>query len=277
MRIGDYEVNLLATGNCALDGGAMFGIVPKALWSQRLPADELNRVPIAHNILLVRGRGRTVLIDTGIDAKLPDKLQRLYAIEPSRLQAELARFGVTPADVDTVLLTHLHFDHAGGNTIKEPDGALVPTFPKATYLVQREDAREFHEPSPRGQASYLPDNYQPLVDHGQLELLDGPTEVLPGIWARPTGGHTAAHQIVTITGGATTLAFCADLIPTSHHLNPAWTMGYDNFPLDVVTQKNRLLAQAKAENWLLVFEHDRDRPVGRLHGDGSLESVDLNA
>lgn len=276
MRIGDYEVHLLATGQCALDGGAMFGLVPKVLWSKLLPADELNRVPVAHNVLLVRGRGRTVLIDTGIDPKLSDKQRQMYAVEPSRLLAELARHGVAPAEVDTVLLTHLHFDHAGGNTHREADGAIVPTFPRATYLVQAADAREFHEPSPRGSASYLPDNYHPLRQRGQLELIDGDTEVLPGITARLTGGHTAAHQIYTVSGGETTLAFCADLIPTSHHLKPAWTMGYDNFPLDLIAQKNRLLAQARAENWVLVFEHDPHVPAGRLHGDGTLEAVDLN-
>jgi glyoxylase-like metal-dependent hydrolase (beta-lactamase superfamily II) len=265
MRIGNYEVHPVETGRFALDGGAMFGVVPKPLWEKTNPPDEKNRIPLAARPLLIRGGGRTVLVDTGNGGKFNDKLRSIYSMEnrTSDIVSSLARYGVTPEGVTDVILTHLHFDHAGGATMLL-DGDVVPAFPRARYYVQAEHWRAAQAPTERDRASFFPDDFLPLQRHGVLEFTEGETEVLPGITVRPVHGHTSALQCPVVSDGRTTLFYCADLVPTSSHVPLPWIMAYDLRPLVTLEEKRRLLAQAADEDWVMFFEHDPALAAARL-------------
>jgi glyoxylase-like metal-dependent hydrolase (beta-lactamase superfamily II) len=265
MRIGNYEVHPVETGRFALDGGAMFGVVPKPLWEKTNPPDEKNRIPLAARPLLIRGGGRTVLVDTGNGGKFNDKLRSIYSMEnrTSDIVSSLARYGVTPDGVTDVILTHLHFDHAGGATMLL-DGDVVPAFPRARYYVQAEHWRAAQAPTERDRASFFPDDFLPLQRHGVLEFTEGETEVLPGITVRPVHGHTSALQCPVVSDGRTTLFYCADLVPTSSHVPLPWIMAYDLRPLVTLEEKRRLLAQAADEDWVMFFEHDPALAAARL-------------
>jgi glyoxylase-like metal-dependent hydrolase (beta-lactamase superfamily II) len=265
MRIGQYEIHPVETGRFALDGGAMFGVVPKPLWEKSNPPDAQNRITLAARALLLKGAGRTVLVDTGNGAKFNDKLRTIYRMErgPSDLVASLAAFGVAPDDVTDVILTHLHFDHAGGSTTLV-NGEPVPTFPRARYHVQAEHWRAAQSPTERDRASFFPDDFLPLRARDVLEFTDGEGEVLPGIGVRLVHGHTSALQCPVISDGRETLFFCADLVPTSSHIPLPWIMAYDLRPLVTLEEKRRILSEAAGGGWIMFFEHDPFVAAARL-------------
>ena len=265
MRIGPYQLHAIDTGTFALDGGAMFGVVPRTLWEKSLPPDAQNRIPMAARALLLTGGGRTVLIDTGNGRKLGDKLEAIYKLDNSRadLLSSLARHGVRPGDVTDVILTHLHFDHAGGGTTYD-GGEAVPTFPRARYHVQREHWLAALAPTERDRASFFSENYLPLERAGQVDFTEGEGEILPGISCRVVHGHTTALQCPLISDGTSTLLFCADLLPTSAHVPLAWIMAYDLRPLVTLEEKRRILTEAADGGWTLFFEHDPVLAAARL-------------
>jgi glyoxylase-like metal-dependent hydrolase (beta-lactamase superfamily II) len=258
MRLGPYEVVALEDGFFALDGGAMFGVVPRTIWQKAHPPDERNRIRLALRTLLVRGLGRTLLVDTGIGAKFPDKYRDIYGIDHAQgtLLDRLAQRGIAPADVTDVVVTHLHFDHAGGATTQDPDGRLHPTFPDARIFIQRANWDWASNPNDREKASYLRENFQPLAEAGRVTLLDGPCELYPGLSVLVSDGHTRGQQMVRVDAGGRTVLYPGDLIPTSSHLRTAWTMAYDIEPLRVMEEKKRLLAEAARDGWIVCFEHD---------------------
>ncbi|MEN8143372.1 MAG: MBL fold metallo-hydrolase [Gemmatimonadota bacterium] len=262
------RVTTIQAGTLRLDGGAMFGVVPKPLWSRRTSADERNRIPLAMRCLLVETGDAVVLVDTGLGNKENEKFHGIYGIEnagnPTRLEDSLRAVGVEPEDVDIVLSTHLHFDHAGGNTRREADGRVVAAFPNARYVIRRGEWEYAQTDNPRVRGSYFPANFAPLVDSGLVDFLDQDEEIVPGVWAHRAGGHTPHHQIVRIELGGETLLYVADLIPTAAHVPLAWIMGYDVEPLVTLENKKKWLARAAAEGWLLGFEHDPHIAWGRV-------------
>jgi glyoxylase-like metal-dependent hydrolase (beta-lactamase superfamily II) len=264
MRFGDVTVEMLPTGTLRLDGGAMFGVVPRTLWEEKMVPDDRNRITLAMNAALVRAGGRTILVDTGAGDKEDQKFRDLYAAGPSLLLEALSSQGVAPEDVDVVVNSHLHFDHAGGNTFKDESGQVLATFPNARYLVQRrefEDALAAHE---RNRASYLDHNFKPLFDSGQMELLDGETEIAPGVRTLPLPGHTLGLQGIFIESEGARALYLADCVPTRHHLPLPWIMAYDLHPMETLETKRRILPQAAKEGWTLLFEHDPEVSAGRL-------------
>ena len=263
-HLGTFELVPLRDGFFALDGGAMFGVVPKPLWERVAPPDARNRIRMAMRPLLVRGR-EMVLIDAGCGDKMDAKAAAIYAFDRERhLDHSLAAAGLSAGDIDVVIASHLHFDHAGGLTTRHADGTLRPRFPRARYIVVRgewDDARHPHE---RNRASYFDENYVPLMEAGVLTLVDGDEEVLPGIRLRRTGGHTKHHQIVTIESGGRTAVFMADLIPTAAHAPLPWIMGYDLYPMETLEFKRAFLREAVAREYLVFFEHDPEVAAGYL-------------
>jgi glyoxylase-like metal-dependent hydrolase (beta-lactamase superfamily II) len=273
LQLGALRIHALDAGSQRLDGGAMFGVVPKPLWERRIPADERNRIPLAMRCLLVETSAALVLIDTGAGNKESEKFADIYGLEnaaadparhATRLEEALAAAGFGADDVDVVIDTHLHFDHAGGNTRRAPGGGIEASFPRARYVVQRGEYEWAHLRNERIQASYLPHNFDPLMEAGRFELAEGEVEVVPGISLLPTPGHTPHHQSVLIRSAGETACYLADVIPTSAHLPLPWIMGYDVEPLVTLETKRALLERARAEQWLLVFEHDPVVAWGRL-------------
>lgn len=262
--IGPYEICPVPTGIFGLDGGAMFGTVPKVLWEKSNPPDSQNRIPMEARALLLKSKDRNILIDCGNGSdfvakygeKLGNKFAEMYKVTGQGLLDSLARFGVKAEDVTDVILTHLHFDHAGGATT-EREGQLVPTFPKARYYVQRANLETAREPNIRERASYYSANFEPLQKAGVLEILEGECpELLPGISVLISNGHTRGQQIVKVTDATTTLLYCGDVVPTSSHVRLAWVMGYDLEPLRLIEEKMRFLGPAADQGWYLYFEHD---------------------
>jgi glyoxylase-like metal-dependent hydrolase (beta-lactamase superfamily II) len=256
MRLGDFELTSLSDGVFRLDGGAMFGVVPKPLWQRRAPADDRNRITLGLRPLLVRTPSQTVLIDAGIGGKLSDKEVDIYGVDRTmHLDRSLAAAGLTARDVDVVIATHLHFDHAGGFTTLV-DGVLAPAFPRATYVIRRQEWDDATHPHERNRASYLAENFAPLVDAGVVRFIEEDGEVLPGIRVARTGGHTMHHQLVRVTSGGRTAVFTADLMPTTAHVDAPWIMGYDLYPMDTLAYKKRFLREAIAGEYVIFFEHD---------------------
>ena len=257
MKIGTYEIHSIETGRFCLDGGAMFGVVPKPLWEKFNPPDEKNRIELAARALLVRGNGRTILVDVGNGSKYDDKLTSIYRFDTTQydILSSLKKHNLTPADITDVLLTHLHFDHAGGSTVNE-NGDIKPTFPKAKYYVQREHWRAANNPTERDRASFFKEDFMPLQYFGLIEYTDGEGEIFPGISVRLMNGHTSALQCPVISDGTTTLFYCADLMPTTTHVQLPWIMAYDLRPLVTLEEKRKILDQAVDESWILFFEHD---------------------
>ncbi len=277
MTIGPYTLREIHAGRLWLDGGAMFGIIPKPLWERRIPADARNRIPLATRCLLLEGGGRVVLIDTGVGDKYDGKFAEIYAVdqESAELHRSLTAAGVRADEVTDVILTHLHFDHCGGSTTRDADGALRVAFPNAAFHVQRAHWDWAHA-SPREGASFLAENLDPLEASGQLRLLDGPGDVLPGIEALVVDGHTRGQQLLKISDAAETLVFAADLIPTVAHVPLLWVMAYDVAPLDTLAEKKPFLEQAAREGWLLFFEHDTEVATARVRaGERGFEAIDL--
>lgn len=267
-RLGDFTIHALEAGLQWLDGGAMFGVVPKPLWERRIPADERNRIPLAMRCLLVETPDALVLIDTGVGNKEDEKFIEIYGIEnagsPTRLEDAIRDAGHDPADVNVVVSTHLHFDHAGGNTVRDDDGVIRPAFPRARYYVQRGEWDFAHLDNERIRASYEAHNFDPVEQASLWTFLDGPAEIVPGIDVLPTPGHTPHHQSVMLRSAGETACFLGDLVPTSAHVRLPWIMGYDVEPLVTLETKRGLLPRAQEEGWLLVFEHDPSLAWGRL-------------
>lgn len=267
-RLGRFTLHALEAGLQRLDGGAMFGVVPKPLWEKRIPADERNRIPLAMRCLLVETPDALVLIDNGAGNKEDAKFCSIYGIEnagsPTRLEDALRDAGFSPDDVAIVIDSHLHFDHAGGNTYADAEGRVRLSFPRARYFVQRGEFEYAHWQNERIQASYLPHNFDPVHEAGRYTFLEGEAEVLPGIRVLPTPGHTPHHQSVLIESEGQTALFLADVVPTSAHLAYPWIMGYDVEPLVTLDTKKALLPRARERGWLLVFEHDPVVPWGVL-------------
>lgn len=265
MKIGPYELHAIETGRFALDGGAMFGVVPKTLWAKEAPPDERNRIDMAARALLLVGDGRKILIDVGNGNKFNEKLVDIYKIDNSRytLLGSLSRLGIAAVDITHVILTHLHFDHAGGSTYRE-NGTVKPTFPNARYYVQREQWEIANNPTERDRASFFADDFKPLEEFGVVEFTEGEGNILPGISCRVCNGHTTGLQAPVISDGRTTLLYCADLVPTLAHVRLPWIMAYDLRPLVTLEEKRRILTQAAEENWILFFEHDANVETARL-------------
>ncbi len=266
MQIGNYQLTTLETGTFALDGGAMFGSVPKVLWSRLNPADERNRIAMALRCLLIRGEGKNILVDTGVGYKFPEKERGIYKIDHSRstLEKSLEGAGLTAEDITDVIITHLHFDHAGGATTRE-NGKLRPTFANARYHLQEANLKTASDPNDRERRSYLKENYLPLQEAGCLELKNGRQEIFPGIELFPVFGHTEGQHIVRIgAADGDALIFCGDLIPTSSHLAIPWVMGYDLHPLICMREKKAILEEAARNDWILFFEHDPGIAAARI-------------
>jgi glyoxylase-like metal-dependent hydrolase (beta-lactamase superfamily II) len=257
MRIGPYTLRAIETGRFALDGGAMFGVVPRALWEKSAPPDARNRITMAARLLLLEGNGRRILVDTGNGAKWEQKQEEIYRFDftHSELIRSLRSVGLTPEGVTDVILTHLHFDHAGGATVREGRD-LRPTFPRATYYVQREQWEAAVKPTLRDRASFIADDFLPLREHGVLHFTEGDGEILPGLTLRTMHGHTPSLQCPVLSDGSSTLFYCADLIPMVQHLSLPWIMAYDLRPLRTLEEKAALLSRATEERWILFFEHD---------------------
>lgn len=262
------RVDAIDAGSLWLDGGAMFGVVPRPLWSRRAVPDGRNRIPLAMRCLLVRSDEAIVLVDTGLGNKESQKFHDIYGVanqgEPTRLESSLGALGVFPEDIDLVISSHLHFDHAGGNTVRDSRGRVGPAFPNARYLVSRGEYEFARGDNERVRASYLEANFLPLEDSGCLQLIDRDAEVSPGVGVLHTPGHTPHHQSVWVDLGEERLLFLADLIPTRAHLPLPWIMGYDLEPLRTLESRKRVLSEAASEGWWLHFEHDPFLAWGRL-------------
>lgn len=262
--LGSLELISLSDGFFALDGGAMFGVVPRTLWERRLPPDDRHRIPLGMRPLVVRGE-QTVLIDAGCGDKMDEKSVAIYGLDRQyHLAHALADAGLTVEDIDLVVASHLHFDHVGGFTERRADGSLAPRFPKARYIAHAGEWHDATHPHERNRASYLGENFLPLMDAGVLTLVDDGAEIAPGIRYRRSGGHTAHHQVVTIESGGRTAVFAADMYPTSVHVPDPWVMGYDLYPVDTLAFKRVFAREAIDRAYLIFFEHDPSMAAGYL-------------
>jgi glyoxylase-like metal-dependent hydrolase (beta-lactamase superfamily II) len=259
--IGDFELAVLTDGSYYLDGGAMFGVIPKPLWEKRAPADAQNRILLGTNTVVVRDGRHTVVIETGIGNKLAPKPRAIYDAK-ALLPESFAAAGIDLMDVDVVINSHLHFDHCGWNTTLLEDGSIIPTFPNARYYAHRGEVEHGRLQLERDGVSYVADNYEPLIANDQMTLLDGPREIMPGIAVELYPGHTAQMMAVTIRSGGQTACYISDLIPTSAHLDLTWGMGYDLDPMRVIEERKRFYARAIPEQWLVLFTHDHQTPFG---------------
>jgi glyoxylase-like metal-dependent hydrolase (beta-lactamase superfamily II) len=291
LTLGDFELSIFSDGTYPLDGGAFFGVIPKVMWSKKVTADEKNYVTTGLNSLLIRTGKENVLVETGMGNKLSDRMIKFYG-QPAQLLANLAAGGVSPEDIDIVINTHLHFDHCGWNTTQDKDGKIIPTFPRAKYYAPEGEWQYARHPSERDAISYISDNYDPLVASGQMTLLKGGEEIIPGISVKTFPGHTANMQAVIVNGtparrmagtttngkgmtsvvplgareekalapGGTTACYISDLIPTTAHIDVTWGMSFDLYPLQTIESKKHYYAQSMREKWLTVFTHDANMP-----------------
>ena len=262
------ELSVVSGGVFKLDGGSMFGIVPKPLWQKICPPDELNRITNDTNCLLIRKDGRLILVDTGYGGKMTDRDRGIYDMSGPTILGSLSAQGVSAEDIDLVILSHLHFDHAGGATRTDDEGRVVPAFPNAQYVVQRGEWEDALDDYGTMKTTYRPENYQPLMDQGVLTLLEGDTEIEDGIRVEVTGGHTRYHQLVKVESGSTRAVYSGDILPMTTHLRAPYNMAYDLFPYDTMVAKMRLLRQAADEGWIIVWDHDASVSSGRIFSEG---------
>jgi glyoxylase-like metal-dependent hydrolase (beta-lactamase superfamily II) len=268
ITLGDFELTICTDGTYLLDGGAMFGVVPKTLWQRRMRADDDNRILLGLNTAVVRTGTHTVLIETGIGNKQSPKMRAVHANQ-ELLPASLAAADIRPDEVDIVLNTHLHFDHCGWNTTLHPDGSVTPTFPNARYFAHRGEVEHGHLQLDRDRVSYLSANYDPLIASGQMTLLDLDaqhplTEICPGISVELFPGHTAHMLAVHIESAGQHACYIGDLVPTTAHLDPTWVMGYDLDPLTCIAERKRFYQRAIPEQWLVIFTHDHHTPLAKI-------------
>jgi glyoxylase-like metal-dependent hydrolase (beta-lactamase superfamily II) len=266
MQLGDYRVEIIQDTEFRLDGGAMFGVVPRKLWARECPPDDENRIRMNMNCVFVDTGSEKILIETGIGDKWSPKQQSMYGIERAWPLAETlkTRAGVSADEITIVVNTHLHFDHAGGNTRLNAEGVPVATFPNARYFVSGAELEHADHPTERDRASYLPENWRPLVESGQLEARDADYEVVPGLKMETIAGHNRSMQCWRLQRNGNTMFGFADLIPTRAHVRLPWIMGYDLYPVETLEAKKRILPQAARENWICMFYHDPDEPLCRL-------------
>ena len=276
MRLGRFQLNHISDGSIRLDGGAVFGIVPRVLWERKMRPDHRNRVRLGLNCLLIRTPNEAILVDTGAGRKYSPKEQDIYGVgEEPDVVARLASLGLGPEDIDLVINTHLHFDHCGGNTRWE-GAQVVSNFPNATYIVAREDYLTATSRNERTADSYRPENWAPLQEQHQLLLVDGEQEIVPGVSLVHTPGHTPGHHSVKVQSGGETVFFLGDLCASTAHVPLPWIMGYDLFPLTTLETRKRIYSRAVEEKWLLLFDHDPDVVAGvmsRREGRYVVESV----
>jgi glyoxylase-like metal-dependent hydrolase (beta-lactamase superfamily II) len=265
MQFGEFELTPLFDGFFRLDGGAMFGVVPKPLWEKRSPADDKNRITLGMRPLLVRSDAGVMLIDAGVGDKMDEKSVAIYGIDRRRnLQHSLSEAGLSPDHIDIVLASHLHFDHAGGFTARHASGSIRPVFPRARYVARTAEWEDATHPHERNRASYLAENFVPLMTAGVLDLVPDDRAITPGVRVVRTGGHTMHHQIVFIESGGRTAVFAADLIPTTAHIDEPWIMGYDLYPMDTLAFKRTFVREAIDREYLIFFEHDPVIPAGYI-------------
>jgi len=297
LTLGSFELTIFSDGTYPLDGGAFFGVIPKIMWQRKLEANDKNQVTAGLNSLLVRTGEKTILIETGMGNKLSERMAKIYG-QPAQLLDNLAAAGISPEDIDVVINTHLHFDHCGWNTLRDKTGKIVPTFPRAKYYAPEGEWQYARHPTERDAISYIPDNYDPLVASGQMTLLKATEEILPGISVKTFPGHTASMQAVIVTSSnglssraqrgisvsppqstlhtpetppasnPTTACYISDLIPTTAHIDLAWGMGFDLYPLQTIESKKLYYAQSVPERWLTVFTHDPKTPWAYVEKDG---------
>jgi len=278
MKFGKFEIFSLSDGTFKLDGGAMFGVVPKVFWEKKDPSDEKNRVLVGLNPLLIRTGRKNIIVDTGIGDKSDHKFCEIYCVSKStNLMKSLAEVNLSASDIDIVINTHLHFDHAGGNTKIGENGKIVPAFPNAKYLIQKGDWEDALNPNERTKGSYLKENFLPLAEHKKVEFLYNDETIEEGIKVIKTPGHNRHHQCVMIESEGRKAFYLGDVIPTSSHLQIAWGMGFDLFPAETMEMKKKILNQALDEKWLLVFEHDPRMRMGcvkTVNGKMEIERVE---
>ena len=303
LTLGDFELTIFSDGTYPLDGGTFFGVVPKIMWSRKVQPDERNYVTAGLNSLLIRTGKQTVLVETGMGNKLSDRMIKIYG-QPAHLLTNLAAAGIAPEDIDIIINTHLHFDHCGWNTVRDKTGKIVPTFPRAKYYAPEGEWQYSRKPSERDAISFIPDNYDPLVQSGQMTLSKGSEEIVPGITVRTFPGHTASMQAVimtspsqslssrakrgisvppaqpvsytadtTVESKATTACYISDLIPTTAHIDLTWGMAFDLYPLQTIESKKQYYAQSIPEKWLTVFTHDPKTPWAFVDKDDSGKMV----
>jgi glyoxylase-like metal-dependent hydrolase (beta-lactamase superfamily II) len=263
VKLGELEFHIISAGHLLLDGGAMFGVIPRPLWEKKMQPDSRNRITLSMNCLLIHAGGKRILVETGAGDKMPAKLREIYGLDGPFLEDGLRVYGLRPEDIDIVLDTHLHFDHCGGNTRVEKD-KVVPAFPNARYIVQRGEFEHAMNPNERDRASYFPENYAPLVAAGNFTLLDGDGEIAPGVEVIRLPGHNADMQGVKLTGGGKAAFLFADLVPTTAHLPIPWIMGYDLYPMKTLENKKRWIPEVVREGWLALFVHDARIPAAYL-------------
>lgn len=266
LNIGGYRLSFLLDANFKLDGGAMFGIVPKPLWSQSISSDDKNRIPLASRSMLIEGEEHKILVDTGIGSKWSEKEEKIFDIDPpgGEIVQKLQNRGISRNEVTHVIFTHLHFDHAGATTYYNEQDQLELTFPEATYFVQKEQLDWARNPTEKDAGSFREVDFRPLLESNCLELVEGDTEVLPGIYSNKVDGHTSGLQMIEIEGNDQRLVFATDLIPTHHHLQLPYIMGYDLWPLQTLEHKKELLARACKDQLIIAFQHDRDVRVATV-------------
>ncbi len=266
MKIANYEISVIETGYVSLDGGAMFGVVPKPLWSKSNPADDLNRIILAMRLLLIKSADRIILVDAGVGNKMNEKLSKIYNVDHTKynLLNSLSEKKIKPEDITDVIVTHLHFDHIGGATYFDDKDELQLTFPNAIHHVQKKHWEWAMKPSEKDGASFMTENYVPIQEHGKLNLIDGPGELFPAIEMVVLNGHTPGMQAPKISDGTDTIFFSADLFPTATHIPLPYIMGYDVEPMTTLTEKKKILPRAVEENWTLLFEHDPYNIMGKV-------------
>ena len=265
MNLADFELTAVSDGLYRLDGGAFFGIIPKSMWSKKVQADQNNLVSVGLNSIVVRTGKQTILIETGIGNKLSEKMQKIYG-QPAKLLENLSAARISPEEIDIVINSHLHFDHCGWNTIRQ-DGKVVATFPKAKYYAPEGEWRHGHKPLERDAISYIGENYDPLVESGQMKLLRGDQEIVPGVSVKVFPGHTETMQAIILQSGGKTACYISDLIPTTAHLDLTWGMAFDLFPVQTIESKKKYYARAIPERWLTMFTHDPAVPWGYVEKD----------
>ncbi len=278
MQVGNLSVTIINDGSFLLDGGSLFGQVPKTIWEQKMKSDRKNRVRLGLNCLLIQTPGKNILVDTGIGSKEPENVKEWYGLKCNKLLTELRTLGLTARQIDMVILTHLHFDHAGGGTKIDRTGRATPTFPRATYVVQKSCWEEAVNPSERLKASFHPDDFLPLEEKGQLSLIDGDCEIVPGVSIRVTNGHSRGHQAVVVNSGGEIIAYGGDLIPTSYHVPLPYITAFDLAPEETLKEKKRFLEHAQKEGWLVIFGHGLEQRAGyieSMNGKIQLRLVDL--
>jgi glyoxylase-like metal-dependent hydrolase (beta-lactamase superfamily II) len=278
-QLGRWRIHAIQAGGQRLDGGAMFGVVPKTLWERRIAPDERNRIQLGMRCLLIEHEIGLVLIDTGAGNKENDKFYDIYGIEnrgspgPTRLEDGLRQLGVDVSDIALVINSHLHFDHAGGNTTRDEKGLIRPTFPSARYVVQKGEYEYATHTNERTAGSYFPHNFVPLEESGLFDFVEGEREIIPGIRAIPTPGHTPHHHGLLMESQGERAFYIADLVPTTAHLPLPWIMGYDVEPLVTLETKRQILKRAVDEDWLVVFEHDAATPWSKIQHDGKSYAI----